>query len=349
MLKELTGEAETLDIPVKQKTIPSPPIPADSLLNREGQLFDNSARYETVQTTAQLEQWLEKVNHAELTAIDTETTSLDAMSAQLVGISLSVKAGEAAYIPVGHQTLGAEQLPLDLVLEKLKPWLESPDHPKVGQNIKYDCHILANHGIQLQGIMHDTMLESYILESHRRHDMDTLSERLLDHKPISYEDICGKGASQLGFEEVDIETASRYAAEDADVTLQLHQKMWQVLSQHEKLCNVYRQIEIPVLPVLQKMERNGVLIDSNRLLHQSIALGQAMDELTQQAYTLAGKAFNLNSPKQLGTILFDEQELPVIKKTPSGTPSTNEEVLEKLAQDYPLPKIILDYRGMAKL
>lgn len=349
MLKELTGEAETLDIPVKQKTIPSPPIPADSLLNREGQLFDNSARYETVQTTAQLEQWLEKVNHAELTAIDTETTSLDAMSAQLVGISLSVKAGEAAYIPVGHQTLGAEQLPLDQVLGKLKPWLESPDHPKVGQNIKYDCHILANHGIQLQGIMHDTMLESYILESHRRHDMDTLSERLLGHKPISYEDICGKGASQLGFEEVDIETASRYAAEDADVTLQLHQKMWQVLSQHEKLCNVYRQIEIPVLPVLQKMERNGVLIDSNRLLHQSIALGQAMDELTQQAYTLAGKAFNLNSPKQLGTILFDEQELPVIKKTPSGTPSTNEEVLEKLAQDYPLPKIILDYRGMAKL
>lgn len=346
MLKELTGDMAAAAPSKKERT--SSPSP-DGLFEGQANHFDGAGQYETVQTMEQLDRWLQQVNHAELTAIDTETTSLDAMTARLVGISLSVKAGEAAYIPVGHQSLGAEQLPRDLVLEKLRPWLENPDCRKVGQNIKYDSHIFANHGIQIQGIAHDTMLESYILESHRRHDMDTLSERLLGHKPISYEEVCGKGASQLGFEEVDIETASRYAAEDADVTLQLHQTLWKTLSQHGKMCDVYRQIEMPVLSILQKMERNGVLIDSRRLLQQSALLGQTMEKLTQQAYSLAGKTFNLNSPKQLGAILFDGLKLPVIKKTPSGTPSTNEEVLEKLALDYPLPKIILDYRGMAKL
>ena len=346
MLKELTGDTASVAPSKKERT---PSLPPTGLFEGQANHFDRAGQYETVQTMEQLDRWLQRINQAELTAIDTETTSLDAMTARLVGISLSVKAGEAAYIPVGHQSLGAEQLPCDLVLEKLRPWLENPDCQKVGQNIKYDSHIFANHGIRIQGIAHDTMLESYVLESHRRHDMDTLSERLLGHKPISYEEVCGKGASQLGFEEVDIETASRYAAEDADVTLQLHQTLWKTLSQHKEMCDVYRQIEIPVLSILQKMERNGVLIDSRRLLQQSALLGQTMEKLTQQAYSLAGKTFNLNSPKQLGTILFDELELPVIKKTPSGTPSTNEEVLEKLALDYPLPKIILDYRGMAKL
>lgn len=345
MLKELDGGTASAE-PIGKRTSA---FPQTGLFEEVAEGFNNIGQYETIQTVAQLDRWLEKVSHAELTAIDTETTSLDAMTARLVGISLCVKAGEAAYIPIGHQILGTEQLPCDLVLEKLRPWLENPDCRKVGQNIKYDSHIFANYHIQIQGIAHDTMLESYVLESHRRHDMDTLSERLLNHKPISYEDVCGKGASQIGFEEVAIETATRYAAEDADVTFQLHQKMWETLSQHEGMCDVYRQIEMPVLPVLQKMERNGVLIDSRRLLQQSSHLGQTMESLTQQAYSLAGKVFNLNSPKQLGTILFDELKLPIIKKTPSGTPSTNEEVLEKLALDYPLPKVILDYRGMAKL
>ncbi len=351
MLKELTGESSTdaPDIPVRQKAIPPSPAQADSLFKGEVLSFNPAAHYETVQTLEQLDCWIDRISHAGLTAIDTETTSLDAMTARLVGISLSVKAGEAAYIPVGHQVLGVEQLLCNLVLEKLKPWLENPDYQKVGQNIKYDCHIFANYGIQLRGIAHDTMLESYVLASHRRHDMDSLSERLLGHKPISYEEVCGKGVSQLGFEETDIETASRYAAEDADVTLQLHHKMWQTLSQHEKLRDVYCQIEIPVLSVLQRMERNGVLIDSNLLLQQSAVLGQTMDDLTQQAYNLAGRPFNLNSPKQLGAILFDELGMKPVKKTPSGAPSTNEEALEKLALDYPLPKIILDYRSMAKL
>lgn len=345
MLKELDGDTASAE-PTGKRT---PAILQTGLFEGEAEGFNNIGQYETIQTVAQLDQWLEKIGHAELTAIDTETTSLDAMTAQLVGISLCIKAGEAAYIPVGHQILGAEQLPCDLVLEKLRPWLENPNCRKVGQNIKYDSHIFANYHIQIQGIAHDTMLESYVLESHRRHDMDTLSERLLNHKPISYEEVCGKDASQIGFEEVAIETATRYAAEDADVTFQLHQKMWKTLNQHEGMCDVYRQIEMPVLPVLQKMERNGVLIDSRRLLQQSSHLGQMMESLTQQAYSLAGKVFNLNSPKQLGTILFDELKLPIIKKTPSGTPSTNEEVLEKLALDYPLPKVILGYRGMAKL
>ncbi len=352
MLKELAAEDEPFETASTQKK-PAKPKPAADLqtdmFGDDNTGFNSAGDYETVQTEEQLDRWLQRITDAELTAIDTETTSLDAMTARLVGISLSVKAGEAAYIPVGHEILGEQQLACSQVLAKLKPWLENPDHKKVGQNLKYDTHIFANYGIQMLGIQHDTMLQSYVLESHRRHDMDTLAERLLGHKTITYEEVCGKGASKIGFEQVEIETATKYAAEDADVTLQLHQKMWPEFSHHEKMQMVYTQIEMPVLSVLQKMERNGVLIDVRKLLEQSTALGETMEDLTQKAYEIAGKTFNMNSPKQLGAILFDELKLPVVKKTPSGAPSTNEEVLEKLSLDYPLPKIVLDYRSMAKL
>lgn len=272
------------------------------------------------------------------------------MNAKLVGISLSIEPGHAAYIPLAHHSMEqSEQLPLQSVLDKLKPWLENPKKHKVGQNLKYDSHVLANYGIRLQGIVHDTLLESYVLESHRRHDMDSLSERFLDYKPVSYTDICGKGASQIGFDEIAIDVATHYAAEDADVTLQLHQSMWPRLKENDGLRFIYEKIEIPTSTVLQKMERNGVLIDVDKLNVQSRELGVKMDSLQENAYVTAGQPFNLNSPKQLGELLFDKLKLPMIKKTPSGAPSTSEEVLEKLAEDFPLPKIILDYRGMSKL
>ncbi len=312
--------------------------------------FVGKQKYETVLTEKQLDNWLRKIDRAELTSLDTETTSLDSMKARLVGISLSVEPGLAAYIPLAHRTIEpVEQLPVDYVLGKLKNWLENPCKKKVGQNLKYDCHIFANYDIHLQGIEHDTLLESYVLESHRRHDMDSLSERLLEHKPISYEEICGKGASQIGFDQIELDCATEYAAEDADVTLQLHKKMWPQIEKNEGLRFIYEKIEMPTLVVLQKMERNGVLIDPERLLRQSSELGTKMDELEKSAYRAAEQAFNLNSPKQLAEILFDKLGLPMIKKTPSGAPSTSEEVLEKLSLDYPLPKIILDYRGMSKL
>ncbi len=312
--------------------------------------FVGKQKYETVLTEKQLDNWLRKIDRAELTSLDTETTSLDSMKARLVGISLSVEPGFAAYIPLAHHTIEpVEQLPVDYVLGKLKNWLENPCKKKVGQNLKYDCHIFANYDIHLQGIEHDTLLESYVLESHRRHDMDSLSERLLEHKPISYEEICGKGASQIGFDQIELDCATEYAAEDADVTLQLHKKMWPQIEKNEGLRFIYEKIEMPTLVVLQKMERNGVLIDLERLLGQSSELGTKMDELEKSAYRAAEQTFNLNSPKQLAEILFDKLGLPMIKKTPSGAPSTSEEVLEKLSLDYPLPKIILDYRGMSKL
>ena len=312
--------------------------------------FVSDKIYETILTKDQFEKWLEKIGKAELTSIDTETTSLDVMEAKLVGISLSVEPGQAAYIPLAHHNMvQSEQLPLQFVLDRLKPWLENPAKPKVGQNLKYDSHVLANYGICLQGVVHDTLLESYVLESHRRHDMDSLSERLLDYKPVSYTDICGKGASQIGFDEIAIDVATDYAAEDADVTLQLHQTMWPRLKENDGLRFIYEKIEIPTSIVLQKMERNGVLIDVDKLNAQSRELGLKMDALQESAYLVAGQPFNLNSPKQLGELLFDKLKLPMVKKTPSGAPSTSEEVLEKLAEDYPLPKIILDYRGMSKL
>jgi DNA polymerase-1 len=306
--------------------------------------------YELVLTQEQLTKWCAIVEQAELTAVDTETTSLDTMQAQLVGISLCTEAGTAAYIPVAHQYPGvAEQLSRADVLAALKPWLENPSKAKVGQHLKYDSHVFANHGIQVQGITQDTLLESYVLESHKKHDMDSLSLRWLNRKTISYEEICGKGASQIGFEEVSLETALNYAAEDADVTLQLHQAMWPRLASNDKLRFIYEKIELPVSRVLQQVERNGVLIDSDLLAKHSAEIGQRLLEIEKQAHELAGQPFNLNSPKQLGEIFFDKLKLPVVKKTPSGSPSTDEEVLQKLAEDYPLPKVLLEYRSLAKL
>ncbi|MCM1128504.1 MAG: DNA polymerase I [Alistipes senegalensis] len=307
-------------------------------------------RYETILTEAALDAWLARIDKAEITALDTETTSLDPMQAQMVGLSLCVEPGHAAYIPVAHTGMDAPpQLSREMVLSRMRAWLENPLKKKVGQNIKYDSHVFANHGITLKGIAHDTLLQSYVLESHRRHDMDSLAQRILDRKTTSYEEICGKGASQIGFEQVDIPRAAAYAAEDADITLCLHQAMWPRIRENEKLAFIYSEIELPTATVLQKIERQGVLIDSGLLAQQSLELGENMAVLEAKATEAAGGPFNLNSPKQLGEILFEKLALPVVKKTPSGTPSTNEEVLQKLAEDYPLPRIILDYRGMAKL
>ena len=306
--------------------------------------------YETVFTQAQLRQWLEKINAASLTAVDTETTSLEPMHASLVGISLCIEAGSAAYIPLAHNYPGApDQLSRERVLEILRPWLENPAKPKLGQHLKYDSHVFANHGVNLQGIVHDTLLQSYVLESHRNHDMDSLALRWLNKKTISYQEVCGKGASQIGFDEVSIERATEYAAEDADITLRLHQAMWPRIETNEKLRFIYERIELPTARVLQRVERNGVLIDVDLLAAQSAELGTRLLALEQQAHAHAGQPFNLNSPKQLGEILFDKLGLPVVKKTPGGTPSTDEEVLQKLAEDYPLPKLLLDYRSLSKL
>ncbi len=327
--------------------------PAQDAVQGQGALFaaaPASTNYETVLSEAQLAHWLEKINAAALTSVDTETTSLIPMQAQLVGISLCCEPGHAAYIPVAHRYQDAPaQLSRERVLEALKPWLEDPARPKVGQHLKYDCHIFANHGVQLQGIVHDTLLESYVFESHKSHDMDSLALRHLNRKTITFAEVCGKGASQLCFDEVAIERATEYAAEDADVTLQLHRAMWPQIEGDEKLTYIYQQIELPTAVVLQKIERNGVLIDIAKLVAQSGELGRRMLEIEQNAYQLAGQPFNLNSPKQIGEIFFDKLKLPVVKKTPSGTPSTDEEVLQKLAEDYPLPKILLDYRSLSKL
>ena len=318
----------------------------------QGGLFAATPKveYETVLTDAQLDQWITAINAAELTAVDTETTSLDAMQAELVGISLCCEPGRAAYIPVAHSYQDAPaQLSREHVLARLKPWLEDASKPKLGQHLKYDSHIFANYGVRLAGVKHDTLLESYVFESHRPHDMDSLAARHLERKTITYAEVCGKGASQIGFNEVAIERATEYAAEDAEVTLALHHAMWPQIEHDDKLRFIYEKIEVPTSVVLQKIERNGVLIDSERLGQQSHDLGKRMLEIEQQAYDLAGQPFNLNSPKQLGEILFGKLELPVVKKTASGAPSTDEEVLQKLAEDYPLPKVLLDYRGLAKL
>ncbi|PRC93659.1 DNA polymerase I [Solimicrobium silvestre] len=309
-----------------------------------------ATNYETILTEAALNQWLEKIQQAELTSIDTETTSLEPMTAQLVGISLCCEVGHAAYIPVAHRYADApEQLSRDFVLARLKSWLEDDTQRKVGQNLKYDSHIFANHGVTLRGVAHDTLLQSYVFESHKSHDMDSLAMRHLERKTISFEEVCGKGANQICFDQVDIALATNYAAEDADITLQLHQAMFPQVENDAKLLYIYKAIELPTAQVLQKIERNGVLIDAQLLATQSNQIGTRLLELEQQAYELAGQPFNLNSPKQLGEILFGKLQLPVVKKTPSGAPSTDEEVLQKLAENYPLPKVLLENRGLAKL
>ncbi|SAK38971.1 DNA polymerase I [Caballeronia glebae] len=306
--------------------------------------------YETVQTWEQFDAWLKRIDEAQITSFDSETTSLDPMTAQIVGMSFSIEPGHAAYIPVAHRGPDApEQLPRDEVLAKLKPWLEDASKKKVGQHLKYDEQVLANYGIEMRGVEHDTLLQSYVLESHRPHDMDNLALRHLGVKTIKYEDVAGKGASQIGFDEVPLDQASAYAAEDADITLRLHLALYPQVAQEEGLLRVYRDIEMPTSRVLRKMERNGVLIDRARLETQSNEIGKRLIDLQAQAYELAGGEFNLGSPKQIGQIFFEKLQLPVVKKTPSGAPSTDEEVLQKLADDYPLPKVLLEHRGLSKL
>ncbi|MBU7441093.1 DNA polymerase I [Paraburkholderia fungorum] len=311
---------------------------------------DHERHYDTVQTWEQFDAWLEKINAAGLTAFDTETTSLDPMTAQIVGLSLAVEPGRAAYVPLAHRGPDAPvQLPRDEVLAKLKPWLESAEHKKVGQHMKYDEQVLANYGIEMRGVEHDTLLESYVLESHRTHDMDSLALRHLGIKTIKYEEVAGKGASQIGFDEVALDKAAEYAAEDADITLRLHQALYPQVAAEKTLDYVYRDIEVPTSRVLRKMERTGVLIDAEKLRAQSSEIATRLIQLESEAYELAGGEFNLGSPKQIGQIFFEKLELPVVKKTPSGAPSTDEEVLQKLAEDYPLPKILLEHRGLSKL
>ena len=306
--------------------------------------------YEMVLTEAALDSWIEKIKSAPLVCVDTETTGLEPMTSKIVGISFSVEPHRGAYIPLAHNYPGAPtQLDFNQTLARLKPFLEDPAIKKVGQNLKYDQHIFANHDIHLQGVEHDTLLQSYVLESHRPHDMDSLASRHLDVKTIKFEEVAGKGANQIGFDQVSVETATEYSAEDADITLQLHHKLHPQIERDEKLRHIYRDIEIPVMQVLQKIERNGVLLDSALLATQSHELGKTLLALETKAHEQAGQTFNLNSPKQIQEILFEKQGLPVVKKTPSGTPSTDEDVLEKLALDYPLPKTLLEYRGLAKL
>ncbi|MBR8506511.1 DNA polymerase I [Burkholderia orbicola] len=306
--------------------------------------------YDTIQTWEQFDAWFAKIDAAALTAFDTETTALDPMLARLVGLSFSVEPGKAAYLPVAHRGPDMpEQLPLDEVLARLKPWLESADRKKVGQHLKYDAQVLANYDIALNGIEHDTLLESYVVESHRTHDMDSLALRHLGVKTIKYEDVAGKGAKQIGFDEVALAQAAEYAAEDADITLQLHHALYPQVAREPGLERVYREIEMPVSLVLRKMERTGVLIDDTRLHAQSTEIATRLIELEGEAYELAGGEFNLGSPKQIGQIFFEKLQLPVVKKTPSGAPSTDEEVLQKLAEDYPLPKLLLEHRGLSKL
>lgn len=319
-------------------------------MNTSAVAIDRS-QYETILDEATFNVWLEKLTSAEVFAFDTETDSLDYMVANLVGVSFATEEGVAAYVPVAHDYLDApQQLDRDWVLEQLKPILEDDNQAKVGQNLKYDASVLARYGIEMKGIKHDTMLASYVYNSvGGKHDMDSLALRFLQHSCISFEQIAGKGKKQLTFNQIELDQASPYAAEDADVTLRLHNRLMENIEQDAKLKSIYQEIEVPLVPVLSRIERTGVLIDDMKLAAQSQEIALRLDELEQKAYEIAEQEFNMNSPKQLQVLLFEKMALPVIKKTPSGTPSTNEEVLQELALDYPLPKVILEYRGLAKL
>lgn len=309
------------------------------------------SQYEMITTEEAFDRWLELLEKAELIAFDTETDGLDYMTANLVGLSFAVEEGKAAYLPVAHDYLDAPaQLDRNTVLARLKPLLEDETKAKVGQNLKFDASILARYDIEMKGIKHDTMLASYVLNSvGGKHDMDSLALRFLQHSCISFEQLAGKGKNQLTFNQIDLEQASEYAAEDADVTLRLHHSIYGEIEQDAGLKSVYETIEVPLVPVLSRMERTGVLIDAAKLKTQSVEITERLAELEKTAYDMAGEEFNLSSPKQLQAILFEKMALPVVKKTPSGAPSTNEEVLQELALDYPLPKVILEYRGLAKL
>ena len=328
--------SETINTPPTETTVDFTPI--------------TTRNYATILSEADLDVWLEKINQAKLVCFDTETTSLDPMTAKIVGMSFSVEAGTGAYLPLTHDYFDApEQLNFAATLAKVKPALEDPSIKKVGQNLKYDQHVLANHGISLKGIAHDTLLQSYVFESHKTHNMDDLAMRHLGIKTISFDEVAGKGAKQVGFNQVTVEVAGEYAAEDADITLQLHQAMYPVVQADEKLNFIYSEIEMPSREVLFTIERNGVLIDQGMLNRQSNEIGMKLMDLEKQAFELAGQPFNLGSPKQLQEILFGKLGIKPTKKTPSGAPSTDEDVLQELALDYPLPKVLLEYRGLAKL
>lgn len=337
-LKALENNAETFTPTAKPENKPTQTEPVETC-------------YETLLNEQDFDYWLEKLKNAELFAFDTETTSLDYSKAQIVGVSFAVCAGNAAYVPLAHNYPDVpKQLDRSLVLEKLRPLLEDPLKAKLGQNLKYDAHVLANHGINLRGISHDTMLESYVLNSTAtRHNMDDLAKVYLELTTIHYEDVAGKGAKQIGFAEVAIEQATPYAAEDADITLRLHQVLMDRLQLHPALLKLYTEMEIPLISVLARIERNGVLIDTAMLTQQSMELAAHIIGIEQHAHDLAGHTFNLGSPKQIQDILYDQQKLPVLKKTPKGQPSTDESVLQELAIDYPLPRLILEYRSLNKL
>ncbi len=336
----------------KASSAPVAAIPAmDDLFAEAAPIVStiSDKKYDTILTWEAFDEWLAKIKVAELTAVDTETTSIHEMLAQIVGISFSVQPGEAAYIPVAHSGPDApEQLPFDQVLAKLKPWLEDAQYKKLGQHIKYDRHVFANHGIEVQGYVHDTMLQSYVLEVHKPHNLTSLAQRHVGRSGISYEDLCGKGAHQISFSQVDVAKASEYSCEDSDQTLDVHLALWPKLEANEKLRGIY-ELEIESSECLYRIERNGVLIDAQLLATQSHELGGRIMELERQAHDLAGQPFNLASPKQIGEIFFTKLGLPVVKKTATGAPSTDEEVLEKLAEDYPLPAKILEHRGISKL
>ena len=323
--------------------VEEPPPPAETEIG---------ASYETLLQQSEFDRWLKKLEAAELFAFDTETTSLDYMQAEIVGVSFAVKAGEAAYVPLAHRYPGApDQLEREQVLGALKPLLEDSGRPKLGQNLKYDMSVLARYGIEMRGIAYDTMLESYVLDSTAtRHDMDSLAQKYLNRRTIKYEEVAGKGAKQIGFDQVPLEQAAPYAAEDADVTLQLHRNLWPRLENEPSLSHLFQELEMPLVPVLSRMERTGVLIDSAMLRRQSQGLGERLLALEAQAYEVAGRPFNLGSPKQIGQIFFEELGLPVIAKTPKGAPSTAESVLQELAdQGFELPSVILEHRGLSKL
>lgn len=338
LARALEGEADPAPAPAPgtQATLfAAPPVP--------------ERRYEVVRDWATLDAWLARLRQAPLVALDTETTSLDALAARLVGISFSVAPGEAAYVPLAHEGPDAsDQLPLPAVLERLAPWLQDAAAPKCGQHVKYDQHVFANHGIDVCGYVHDTLLQSYVLEVHKPHNLDSLAERHLGRRGLSYEDVCGKGAAQIPFAQVPIERAAAYACEDAEMCLAVHHVLWPRLQAEPALQRIY-ELELAVSDVLRRMERHGVLIDADALRRQSAELAQRLAELEVEAHALAGGPFNLGSPKQIGEVLFERLGLPVIKKTATGAPSTDEEVLEKLAEDYPLPARILAHRSLAKL
>ncbi len=335
---------------LKQLANVAEPIPKTSEIADEKPALIESS-YETILTEQQLSHWLKQLEAAELFAFDTETTSIDYSKAQIVGVSFAVESGKAAYLPLAHAYPGVpEQLDRVEALARLKPLLENPDKYKLGQHLKYDAHVLANHGITLRGITHDTMLESYVLNSTAtKHNMDDIAKTYLGVNTIHYEDVAGKGAKQIPFQEVSLEQATPYAAEDADITLQIHQTLLPKLQQIPSLYALYGEMEIPLIPVLERIETNGVLIDSAMLAQQSLELASKVISIEQRAHNSAGRAFNLGSPKQIQEILFDQQKLPVLKKTPTGQPSTDESVLQDLAVDYELPRLILEYRGLSKL